>query len=150
MLGKYISQKLDKGAMPGSDCLPCEDIAAFADDRLDRGNRKRVESHLADCCDCYRLYADTLAARAIVSGRADAPSGDRRVVKLLKYAIPGVLAAGIALLIFSGNFRNDITGSNTPSELKMPTVGPSLPLDAIGSKPGKPDGFQNISGHPKK
>ena len=150
MLGKYISQELDKGVMPESACLPCEDIAAFADDRLERGNRKRVEEHLADCRDCYRLYADTLTARAIATGRADAPSGDRRVVKLLKYAIPTVLAAGIALLIFSGNFRNDIPGSNTPSELKMPTAGPTLPLDAIGNKPGKPEGFQNISGNQKK
>ena len=148
MLGKYISQELDKGIMPGSACLPCEDIAAFADDRLARSGRERVESHLADCRDCYRLYADTLAARTIVTGRADAPSSDKRIVKLLKYGIPAALAAGIALLLFAGNFRSDFSVSSTPAELRMPAVGPFLPVDAIGNKPAKPDSFQNMSGHP--
>lgn len=146
MLGKYISKKLDKGAMPGSVCLPCEDIAAFADDRLDRVNRERVESHLADCRECYNLYADTISARVIVTGRADAPSSEKRIVKVFLYVIPAALAACLALVIFSGDFKGGSSGTRTPAELKMP-VAPSVSVDEIRKKA---DEFRNMTGHSTK
>jgi hypothetical protein len=146
MLGKYISQELDKGIMPQSACLPCEDIAAFADDRMDKTNRERVILHLGNCRDCYALYADTLATRALVTGRADAPTSDRRVAKVLMYAIPTALAACLALIIFSGVFKVGTPGTGGPTEMKMPAT-TTLPVDEIKKKA---DEFRNMSGHEGK
>jgi|GEM_PF-5997959 len=146
MLGKYISEELDRGIMPENACLPCEHIAAFADDRLDIGNRKRVESHLAECRECYRLYADTLAVRAIITGRADAPSTEKRIAKVLMYAIPTALAASLALFIFSGNFKSGSPGAGAPAELKMPAASP-VTVDDIKKKS---DEFTNMTGNRAK
>lgn len=146
MLGKYISQKMDKDIMPQTACLPCEDIAAFVDDRLDMGNRERVKMHLADCLECYRLYADTIAAKLIATGRADSPTTEKRTVKALLYIVPTALAACLALMVFSGNFKGAAPGGTAPAEMKMP-AGSTLPVAEIIKKK---DGFTNMTGQQGK
>lgn len=46
------------GGMLG--CPPPEDLAAFADGKLPRAQRARIEAHLADCEMCRELITDTV------------------------------------------------------------------------------------------
>ena len=54
---------------PARKCLPDETIAAWLEDRLDAGNRRRVISHLAECPDCAaragRIAEDLEAVAAV-------------------------------------------------------------------------------------
>lgn len=51
-------------------CPDLEELAAFADGRLSGAARDAVVEHLADCEDCYEVYAETLRVREDLGPRA--------------------------------------------------------------------------------
>jgi Putative zinc-finger len=59
-------------------CPPLEDLAAYADGRLDAAERARVTEHLASCERCYALFlgvADALEEEEAAAAAADPPRG---------------------------------------------------------------------------
>lgn len=51
-------------------CPDLEELAAFADGRLSGAARDAVVEHLADCEDCYEIYAETLRVQEDLGPRA--------------------------------------------------------------------------------
>ncbi len=86
--------------------IPCpelEELAAWADGRLDDRRRQEIVAHLDRCPDCYDLAAGAVAFRQEVDARAmnpaDAPVRAFRAVS--RWAVP---AAAAAMLLLAAAF----------------------------------------------
>ena len=99
-----ILSRLVKPVNAEGDCPPPEDIAAFIDNQLSEGKRKKVMAHLNNCANCHQLYIETIETMNDIEGekpkegiqhilnfagtRQKAPSHLWKCIKIMSVLLP--------------------------------------------------------------
>lgn len=94
----------------GAKCPDAEALASYVDGRATAAERTRIESHLANCDDCYFVFSETVQQQQSSEGRhiEESPITRRLVpwarLSTLKvgYAVPAGLAAAAVIVVAVG------------------------------------------------
>jgi Putative zinc-finger len=96
---EFASRKESSPAPPAGHWPSDEELAAYIDGNLGEAESRRITEHLADCEECYAVYAETLQfqleSEAAEGGKVVAFPSKEGMEKRWWYGIAALLALGI-------------------------------------------------------
>jgi Putative zinc-finger len=129
----------NRTAPPGH--VDLEDLAALIDGRLPAGDCSRVRAHLAECGDCYEIFADVVRFKE-AEGEEEEGSGHGKVKPFpfveAKKALPRswLTAAAAAALVLAGSFLvyRPLTTPVVKMDEMVASVAPRVEPGQIGTE----------------